>query len=443
MSIRRSFVLLLALASFCIASPAAAQGITLSEILTRLIQSDVRLAPPAPGSGVSASHDAHFIPGEEQRLAPFFFNQSILSQLSTFPVGSSSGGFSYSFDPTLGTFVRSTDTFGPSFAERAVTIGRNRLNMGVTYQHVSYDTFEGHDLQNGDVKFYLTHERTGTGSFFEGDLVEAALRLDLSTDTVVVFGNYGITDRLDVGVAMPFVHVRMDAAIDATVLRLASGNREIHLFPGGATQSTFQESGEATGIGDILLRAKYQVANVRSGGVAMGIDLRLPSGDDSNLLGTGATQMKASLIGSAPMGRLAPHFNLGYTFSEDTSASGAFNVSDEVNFAAGTELRAHERMTLLAGLSGRTLRKTGRLRVQEKQFNYQTGPTDDPATLFGTYTVSEFVQRPGNLNLTVASAGLRFNPAGNLLISANVLVPIGDAGIKARPIPVIGIDYVF
>jgi hypothetical protein len=442
MTIRFGTVLLTATLFALTPRIALAQDISLSEILTRLIQADVRLAPADPNSGF-ASHDAHFIPGEDQRLAPFFFNQSILSQLSTFPVGSSSGGFSYSFDPALGTFVRTTDTFGPTFAERAVTIGRNRFNLGLSYQHVSYGGFEGEDLDSGAIKFYLTHEALPTASFFEGDVIETALRLKLTTDTVAMFGNYGITDRLDIGVAVPFVHVNMDAAVDATVLRLASGDRSIHVFVNGTTQETIRQSGNAMGIGDILLRAKYQVTKSASGGMAAAVDLRLPSGDDRNLLGAGATQIKANLIGSAPIGRVAPHFNVGYTWSEGASASGAFNVSDEVNYAAGTEVQAHPRLTMLVGVSGRTLRKAGRLQLQEKTFRFTTGPANDPTTTSGSRVFSEFAWEPGNLNLTVASAGIKFNPYGNLLISVNVLVPVGDAGIKARPTPIIGLDYVF
>jgi hypothetical protein len=419
---------------------AAAQDTALAEILTRLIQADVRLARPPAGSGF-ISHDAHFIPGQEQELAPFFFNQSILSQLSTFPIGSSSGGFSYSFDPALGTFVRSTDTFGPVFAERAVTLGKNRVNVGASYQYASYSKFEGLDLESGDIRFYLTHEDIPGDNFFEGDVIETALRLNLSTSTIATFVSYGVTDRFDLGINIPVVHVRMEAAVDAKVLRLATGTIPIHQFPGGGTEQTFTEEGEAAGVSDILLRGKYQLTRVRGGGLAAALDVRFPSGDDRNLLGTGATQIKASLIGSAPLGKFAPHVNIGYTWSENASASESFQVSDEVHYAAGTELQASPRLTLVGGISGRTLRRAGRLWLSERTFNFVTGPA--PGAPEDSAVFTEFALRPGNLNLSGASAGLRFNPTGNWLISANVLFPISDAGIKARPIPVIGVDYAF
>src|SRR5687768_11485854 len=91
--------------------PGLAQDDRLSGILVQLIQSEVRLAGPEPGSQFP-SHAAHFIPGTDQRLTPFLFNQAIVSQLSTFPIGSSSGSFSYIFNPSLGTYTRSTTSFG-------------------------------------------------------------------------------------------------------------------------------------------------------------------------------------------------------------------------------------------------------------------------------------------------------------------------------------------
>jgi len=44
---------------------------------------------------------------------------TFLSQeLATLPVSSSSGGFSYRVDSSLGTVIRSSDSFGPFYTER-------------------------------------------------------------------------------------------------------------------------------------------------------------------------------------------------------------------------------------------------------------------------------------------------------------------------------------
>ena len=50
------------------------------------------------------------------------------------------------------------------------------------------------------------------------------------------------------------------------------------------------------------------------------IDLRLPTGDEDDLLGTGATQTKVQFIASGEYGLFAPHASFGYTFSNGKSA---------------------------------------------------------------------------------------------------------------------------
>ena len=74
-----------ALALLAAPRQANAQDVPLARLLVELIQSDVRLA--------SNTHDAHFIPGAEQQIAPFFFNQQLVTKLATVPIGSPAGGF--------------------------------------------------------------------------------------------------------------------------------------------------------------------------------------------------------------------------------------------------------------------------------------------------------------------------------------------------------------
>ena len=61
--------------------------------------------------------------------------QALLVSLATLPTSSSSAGFTYRFNPSLGTLERTTTNFGPSFVERAVTSGRGRVAFGTTWQY--------------------------------------------------------------------------------------------------------------------------------------------------------------------------------------------------------------------------------------------------------------------------------------------------------------------
>ena len=458
-----------------LAPSAAAQNETpdLSSLLPELILREIRL----PTSSAGLSHAAHFSPfsvDELQNPAVAVvggFNQLMVVQLSTFPIGSSAGGFSYAFDPALGTLRRASNSFGPLFAQRAATIGRGRFSAGFNYQHASYDKFEGSTLDNGSIRFYLRHQdccTTGTGPvgppffgvdprpdgtllnpFFEGDVIEAALSLKVKTDVVSLFGNYGVTDKWDVGIAVPIVHVDMDASVLATIKRLAtSANPLIHTFVAGqdVPQTTLTSGGSATGLGDIELRTKYRLMDFRAGGLAAAADVRLPTGKEEDLLG-GSTQVKLFLIESGGGDRLTQHVNIGYTFSKDTGTiatshlGGSPTFPDEFNYAAGVEYVIEPRVTVIGDVVGRTLRNAGRLDVVTKTFTFQ--PPGTPAPPLATMQFDEFEARTGNLNLLYGTAGVKINPKGNILISASVLFPLTDAGLKNRLTTIIGMDYAF
>src|SRR5687768_15069755 len=57
----------------------------------------------------------------------------LLSEISTFPLSSSAGGFTYRLDRSLGMVVLSSDSFGPFFSERSLTVGRGQVSVGLGY----------------------------------------------------------------------------------------------------------------------------------------------------------------------------------------------------------------------------------------------------------------------------------------------------------------------
>ena len=169
------------------------------------------------------------------------FGDRLRAQFANFPLGSSTGGFTYSFNEQSGLYTRNTQSFGPAFTERAATIGRRKFSLGVNYQHTSFDTFGGQDLQDGSIpSIFRTPTAASTQQSpppspqtpgFESDLMQATLTLKATTDTVGVFANYGVTDRFDVGIAIPISHVSLDANVHATILRLSSGRQSCSSTP--------------------------------------------------------------------------------------------------------------------------------------------------------------------------------------------------------------------
>jgi hypothetical protein len=234
----------------------------------------------------------------------------------------------------------------------------------------------------------------------------------------------------------------MDVSVRAEVKRLAtSANPNLHTFPGGVSTVTQTESGRAQGLGDILLRGKYRFFDAAGGGLAAGLDVRLPTGDAEQLLGAGGTQGKLSFIGSMAAGVFSPHFNIGYTFSggqESSPLAVTPQRPDEFSYAAGFDMALTNRVTMSADVLGRSLRDLGRLVPVSRQFPFTTSTGS-----FGLGSFEEFARRPGDLSFVVGAAGFRYNPRGNLLISAQLLVPMTDGGLKDKFTPVVGLDYSF
>jgi hypothetical protein len=421
------------------ATVAAAQD--LSTLLPSMLRDTVVLAPPPPDS-TFASHAAHFQanPGDPAYEAPNQFNAALVTALTTFPVGSSSGGFVFEGDPAVGDFRPASRTYGPLFAERAFTAGKGTLTFSMNYQGARFDEFDGKELDGGDITFYLPHIETPPvgfpNPFFEGDLIETRVSMKVSTDTTAFLLNYGLTDRWDIGAAVPIQHVSLTATVLARVDRAATGANPntagIHQFEGASSNERLStQSDSATGLGDILLRSKYRMWKAQGGGLAMGLDLRLPTGKEEDLLGLGTTQAKVTLIGSKefPNG-FAPHFNLSYTFSGDGSLPDV-QIAKEVGYVFGAEV-AMGRVTFAGDLIGRTLIDAGRFADTTRTFPLQGG---------GSFQRTEFTRQEGNLNQLIGAVGVKVLVASQFLLTGNVLFSINDAGLTARFVPVVGLEY--
>ncbi|MFI4943237.1 MAG: hypothetical protein ACHP85_08240, partial [Burkholderiales bacterium] len=115
---RRLRVLVSGLLLAAAAQPASAQSNStgLAGLLLRFFSPDnpVLLAPNL--ANPVQSHDAHFRSQANAQATLRQLNAGIAAQLATFPIGSSSGGFTYTFDETLGVYNRTTQSFGPIFA---------------------------------------------------------------------------------------------------------------------------------------------------------------------------------------------------------------------------------------------------------------------------------------------------------------------------------------
>lgn len=64
------------------------------------------------------------------------------------PIPSASGAFSFLLEPDFDAYVRVTQSLGPSFAERAQTIGKGAFNISASYSRIDFDSLEGDSLRH-------------------------------------------------------------------------------------------------------------------------------------------------------------------------------------------------------------------------------------------------------------------------------------------------------
>jgi hypothetical protein len=206
----------------------------------------------------------------------------------------------------------------------------------------------------------------------------------------------------------------------------------------------------------VVVRTKYNLWRSQNTAISGALDLRLPTGDEDDLLGLGTTQGKFYLIVSSGNDRLFPHLNIGYTVSGEGNratqlAFEPLGVSDEFNYAGGVEYVAHPRVTILGDLLGRTLMDAGDVEVETKSFPFRVGAgaigtapvltsTTNPIT---GEAYRQLALQPGNLSLLLGSTGVKFNAVRNLLVTANVLFPLTKGGLRDRLTFAFGVDYAF
>jgi hypothetical protein len=341
--------------------------------------------------------------------------------IATAPFGASSGGFLIKLDPSTGLQVRTATTFGPSFAERALTNGEGKVSVGVSFASIKYDRLD-------DARFDGLEIRSVAGAT-PAQARSGISNVSLTARTIVVASRMGVTDKLDVGVALPVVSLTVDGTTS-----LRNGNGETLLFAQGANAST--------GLGDIAGLAKYRFYSFGSGqpdpgGLAVMATMRLPTGDKKQLRGLGVTRTLVSFIASSGQGRFRPHANVGYGWW----SKGVSVVSDAQNatvtarhqfeYAGGLELEAAPKLTVLVDLLGGGILGGGRL-------GFANITSGSPAV-----ASNSLVALPEGLNRLSLAPGMKVNLKGKLLLSVNALVALRDNGLHTRVTPVAGIDLTF
>jgi hypothetical protein len=382
------------------------------------------------------AHTAHFVSDFQFNFSQF--STALVSQLVTVPLPSPASGFTFRLDPGTGVFERSTQSFGPILTERADTIGAGRVSFGSAYQRFKFDTVEGLDLLK--VPAVFTHDNAQLRGGRE-DVVTTLNAIQTTISQFTAFLSLGVTDRFDVSLAVPVVTTDLNVVSVATIRRLGTINPLTHFYRQSdgevGNQRIFSAVGSASGLGDMTVRMKGTVARRSYGNMALGLDVRLPTGDEMDLLGTGTVGLQPFAVWSTTLQKVSPHINLGYTWNGSSLLAGnpatgeSADFPDLASYSLGADVAVNSRITVAFDVLGRYLIDSERL-VQQ-----------DFHALDGRSVFPNIVFTKDSFNSLRGAVGLKASLADRLLIDFNLLFALDNNGLTDKVTPLVGIEYAF
>ena len=338
--------------------------------------------------------------------------KSLLLDLTSVPLATASSGFLYRLNPELGTVERATDSFGGFFVERALTPGNGHASFGVSTSTASFDRFDGRSLRDGALVTVANQFRDETDPFDTESLI-----LHLRSSVMTLFGSVGVGSRVEIGAAVPLVRLTLDG-------------QRVENYRGRMLVQALG-TGTASGLADIALRGKVNLVAARSGGFAVAGEVRLPTGDASNLLGAGKASLRLMGIGSLERGTFALHGNAAVVTG---------GISSEFDFGGAVSIAVAPRVTVSGETLIRRVTELHSLLLVPAPHPLLVG---DPAK--GIAPVDTFRLAPalGAETLAGIVSGVKWNVAHTLVIGGHLNWPLTRGGLTAPLTPTVALEYAF
>lgn len=301
------------------------------------------------GDGITVAPEGriagpHFLASSLQGLDNL--NRALTANVGLLAFTSPRTGFT--FDVELGVPVPITESLGPLLAEHATTLGAKKLTIAFSYSRIEFKRFEGTPLDDLVLTFeHIDVDEDGMRTGIERDVIRVDLDLEIEQDVFALFATYGLTRIWDVGIVLPIVRAHARAEGNATII-LNDVSEDVHQFDLTVDPPRSTVDREKIGIGDVVLRTKYNFLRKRPRwpDLAVVSRLKLASGDEDDLLGTGETNFLALLVASKSLAKVTPHLNLGYELTTESE-------QNNLRYLAGVDALVHPRLTLGFDVLGR------------------------------------------------------------------------------------------
>jgi hypothetical protein len=382
--------------------------------------------------------------------------------------------------------------------ERGETIGRHRLYFGGTFQRFRFNKLDGVSLHDIPAVLPAVPGSAPAGAPQVGaQFLSTQNSVDIKINQFTFVATYGVTNRIDLSVAVPFIQVGFNVNSVVTINRIA--NTEPILSPGAAGQppvisccsnggpgpygpvfanyfdpknpqgstvrqfSNNQNSPDiltnpaktgdlywdpsrnnAAGLGDVIFRVKGNLYRNERLSLALLTDVRIPSGDANNFLGSGALGLKPVAAVSVRTGPLTPHVNLGYQWNGSSVLGGnpylgtSGKLPGFAIFSVGTDVGINKWLTASVDYLGQELINAPRV---------GTTSYTSPGPLAATGQAGTFatIAPAGNhtYNQSDTAFGAKINLVDRLLLTGNVIVALNEGGLRQRLTPLIALSYTF
>jgi hypothetical protein len=415
-----------------VVSPLQAQGLRdqISQLFTFGNCGKPLCLDPSIVGGIHGNHFLNAAAGGNLAIISFI-TDAVAANASNFPISATSGGATFKFEG--GFPVKTSESSGPVFGERAQTLGRKRFLFGANLTGIRFKTLRGEPIDN--LTFNFTHEDVpGTPGYgnpsFENDLIQVRMSLYVNLQVYSLFMTYGLLDKVDLSVAVPLVHTSIEGRSVAQILPFGPPP-VLHFFGGTSSNPVLRAAvatfGSSTGLGDVATRLKVNLSNNDHLSAALLADVRLPTGKEQDLLGSGEFSARGLAIFSSKFGSFSPHLNVGYLYTKSSLQNDAFLAT------AGFD----QLMSDWATFAGDVIS------------SWEVGPTKltlpGPVTYDTPYVRTVYPttipnQRDNNIS---ASIGMKLKTGKSGTVVGNALIPLLKGALEPNIVWTAGMEFNF
>ncbi len=373
-------------------------------------------------------------------------NSSIGTQLTQLPIPSGSVGVVslQQKDNPLGVPY---ENLGPILTGRPDTVGRHRLFCSgflqlPALQFLLLSTASVCTAYRSAFSFRRP-SRSATSPPTRKPLPAAnSNKVGFQLDQYVGQVTYGLTSTTDVSVAIPFNDVSLSAVssnFNAYIYDQNSSQYQNASLPAG---TQIPSSGTANGIGGRHRKRVKQLLIGKEGlrpAVSAGLDIRFPTGDALNYLGSGAYGYNLHGLFEYRW-KVSPHLKVGYQWNGKselvTSGSGSAksaSLPGGVQYDIGADYSLIRQITIAVDVLGSQFVNSPSLSISTLPFSQPLpssfAPLSTVVPVTTTYTTSNI------------SGGVKYHASRHWTLYGNVLVPLNNAGLRSNLVPLGGLSY--